>query len=86
MSLLRIAALMVLAVVLLLGVVAAAVALRAPRIRPRTPVKPVDPARDTCSYCGVELTEKQRRVYCDDRCRWADDDHGPDTEPEGDDQ
>ncbi|BBB01018.1 hypothetical protein RVR_8249 [Actinacidiphila reveromycinica] len=32
--------------------------------------------------CGAPIPEAQRRAYCSDRCRWADDDHGPN----GDDQ
>lgn len=32
--------------------------------------------------CGQPIPINQRKAYCSDRCRWADDDHGPN----GDDQ
>lgn len=28
--------------------------------------------------CGAPVPAGQRRAYCSDRCRWADDDHGSD--------
>ncbi len=43
---------------------------------------PVAAARD-CAHCGDPIpADRLLKEFCDDRCRWADDDHGPN----GDDQ
>jgi hypothetical protein len=38
------------------------------------------PAAPVCD-CGAPIPEQQRKAYCSDRCRWADDDHGSDIDP-----
>lgn len=37
----------------------------------------VAPTQSLCD-CGAPIPAKEKKPYCSDRCRWADDNHGPD--------
>lgn len=47
--------------------------------------EPVATPVRACVYCHEPIpADRPLKEHCDDRCRWADDDHGSDEEPWGD--